>query len=178
MRISIFVDGSNFYHTQKLMDWRIDIKKILGYCSQWGEITDAFYYNGSDQDNESQRSFFNFLSSAGFSIVTKPVKRYRNEDGTCASKANLDIEIVLDMFSTIDTYDMAVLISGDGDFERALQMLRARGKKFKVLSTASCASKEIRYLCGMHFVDFADIRAQIELPPRSDCEREATPHIL
>ena len=91
-----------------------------------------------------------------------PVKHYYNDDGTTSAKANLDIEIVMDMFSTIDTYDMAMLVSGDSDFERALQMLRARGKKFKVFSTAACIAKEIRYICGMHFIDFTDIREQVE----------------
>ena len=162
MRIAIFIDGSNFYYTQKKLEWKVDVKKILEYCSQWGDITDAYYYNGTDGDNDNQRSFFNFLASVGFAIVTKPVKDYYNDDGTTSAKANLDIEIVMDMFSTIDTYDMAVLVSGDSDFERALQMLRARGKKFKVFSTAACIAKEIRYICGMHFIDFSDIREQVE----------------
>ena len=47
----------------------------------------------------------------------------------------MDVEIVLDMFNTVDSYDMAILVSGDGDFERALNLLRARGKRFIVVST-------------------------------------------
>lgn len=173
MRVAIFVDGSNFYYTQKKLGWKIDLKKILDYCSQWGEITDAYYYNGTEE-NDSQRAFFGTLVSIGYSIVTKPVKHFNNEDGTHSAKANLDIEIVMDMFSTIDTYDMAVLVSGDSDFERALQMLRTRGKKFKVLSTFQCVAKEIRYLCGMHFIDFVKIRDSVEKtdPPQSYHSRE------
>lgn len=170
MRIAIFIDGSNFYYTQKKLEWKVDVKKILDYCSQWGDITDAYYYNGSDGDNDNQRSFFNFLTSVGFAIITKPIKHYYNDDGTSSAKANLDIEIVMDMFSTIDTYDMAVLVSGDSDFERALQMLRARGKKFKVFSTAACVAKEIRYVCGMHFIDFSDIRNEVEKTTKSSRE--------
>ena len=55
MRIAIFIDGSNFYYTQKKLEWKVDVKKILDYCSQWGDITDAYYYNGSDGDNDNQR---------------------------------------------------------------------------------------------------------------------------
>jgi len=36
------------------------------------------------------------------------------------AKANLDIEIVVDMFNTVEQYDRVVLFSGDGDFERAI----------------------------------------------------------
>ena len=70
MRIAIFIDGSNFYYTQKKLEWKVDVKKILEYCSQWGDITDAYYYNGTDGDNDNQRSFFNFLASVGFANTT------------------------------------------------------------------------------------------------------------
>ena len=162
MRIAVFIDGSNFYHMQRKLEWKIDVKKVLDYCSDWGEITDAYYYNGANDASEQQHSFFNMLASVGYTIVTKPIKRFTNSDGETVQKANLDIEIVLDMFTTIDTYDMAVLGSGDSDFARALQLLRARGTKFKVLFTAGSLAKENRYLCRMHFDDFQDIRERVE----------------
>lgn len=77
-------------------------------------------------------------------------------------KANLDIEIVLDMFNSIEHYDMAVLVSGDGDFERPLQLLRARGKKFLIMSTQGFVAREIREVAGMHFIDFEDIKCEIQ----------------
>lgn len=77
-------------------------------------------------------------------------------------KANLDIEIVLDMFNSIEHYDMAVLVSGDGDFERPLQLLRARGKKFLIMSTQGFVAREIREVAGMHFIDFEDIKSEIQ----------------
>lgn len=66
------------------------------------------------------------------------------------------------MFNTIDNYDMAILISGDGDFERALQLLKARGKKYKVIATSGMISKEIRNVCGMHYIDFQNIKDLVE----------------
>ncbi len=42
--------------------------------------------------------------------------------------ASLEIEIVVDLFNTADRYDVAVLLSGDGDFERAVELLRSKGK--------------------------------------------------
>jgi uncharacterized LabA/DUF88 family protein len=54
---------------------------------------------------------------------------FDSKTGRSKKKANLDIEIVLDIFNTIDHYDMAVFISGDGDFERVLRLLKARGMK-------------------------------------------------
>ena len=73
----------------------------------------------------------------------------------------MDIEIVLDMFNTIDSYDLAVLVSGDGDFDRALQLLKARGKKSVVISTTGFIASELRATAGRHYIDLKDIEADI-----------------
>ena len=66
------------------------------------------------------------------------------------------------MINVVDQYDLAILVSGDADFERTLQTLRARGKKFLIMSTQGFVAREIRAQAGMHFVDFQDIREHVE----------------
>ena len=164
MRISVFVDGANFFYTQKdrLNCW-IDPKRLLEWIRQRGEVVDAYYYVGVGSNTEPQQdNFLKALTYMGYCLVTKDLKTIVLPDGSERKKANLDVEIVLDMFNTIEHYDMAVLISGDADFERALELLRARGKKILVLSTQGFVAREIRAVAGMHFVDFQDIRAEIE----------------
>ena len=72
------------------------------------------------------------------------------------------IEIALDMFNTIDSYDLAVLVSGDGDFDRALQLLKARGKRTVVFSTTGFIAGELRATAGRHYTDLADLEALIK----------------
>ncbi|MFO0944980.1 MAG: NYN domain-containing protein [Planctomycetota bacterium] len=164
MRIAVFVDGANFFYMQKdRLHWWVDPKKLLEWIRTKGEVVDAYYYVGVDARSEPQQdNFLKALTYMGYSLVTKELKTISHEDGTDRKKANLDIEIVLDMFNTIDQYDMAVLISGDADFERPLELLRARGKKFLVLSTQGFVAREIRSVAGMHFLDFQDIRTEVE----------------
>ena len=159
-RISVFVDGANFFFMQiDDLKWFADPKKILDYIEvNHGEIVDAFYYIGTDAPPEAkQKAFLDALPRMGYSLVTKQIKTFETK-----KKANLDIEIVLDMFNTIDHYDTAVLISGDGDFERALQLLKARGKKFIVIATEKFVARELRAVAGRHYVDFADIKDDVE----------------
>jgi uncharacterized LabA/DUF88 family protein len=142
----------------------VDPKKILTYLETKGEIVDAFYYIGIDAPPEArQEAFLRALPLMGYALVTKPIKTiYDSKTGKNKEKANLDIEIVLDMFNTIDNYDMAVLISGDGDFERPLQLLKARGTKFPVLSTQGFIANEIINVAGRHYTDFRDIKSDVE----------------
>jgi uncharacterized LabA/DUF88 family protein len=164
-RIAVFVDGANFFYMQKRdLGHFLDPKKLLTYIKQFGDISDAYYYIGQDALPEAaQQVYLDALPRMGYSVVTKPIKTiFDPETGATRKKANLDIEIVLDMFNTIDNYDMAILVSGDGDFERAMQLLKSRGKQFKVMSTARFVASELRKVAGMHYIDFTDIADQLK----------------
>ena len=95
----------------------------------------------------------------------KTIRDY--ETGEVSQKANLDVEIVLDMFNMIDRYDMAILISGDGDFERALQQLKSRGKEVKVISTRGCVASELVYAMGINYIDLLGLRETVERKAQS-----------
>ncbi len=164
-RVALFIDGSNFFYMQtRDLGYFLDPKKLLQYVSQMGEITDAYYYTGEDDLQDArQQGYLDALVHMGYSLVTKRIKTIvDSQTGATRRKANLDIEIVLDMFNTIDNYDMAVLVSGDGDFERALQLLKSRGKQFKVLATDNFVASEIRRIAGMHYINLADIAGQLQ----------------
>ena len=165
MRISVFLDGANFFFMQReKLHWFADPKKLLDYIATMGDINEAFYYIGQDAPPEArQQAFLDALPGMGYSLVTKQIKTiYDTKTGTIKRKANLDIEIVLDMFNTIDHYDMAVLISGDGDFERAMTLLRARGKQLRVIATEGFIARELRSVAGRHYIDMQDIKSEIE----------------
>ena len=156
------MDGSNTFYTQKKLGWHIDAEKLLIYCKTFGQITEAVYYSGEKQD-VNQKKYLDKLAYIGYSLVTKPVKTiYDTECSQTIQKANLDIEIVIDMFNMVDRYDIAILISGDGDFERALQHLKSKGKEVKVISTRGCVATELVRIAGINYIDLHSIRKCIE----------------
>ncbi len=164
MNISLFVDGGNFFYMQKKdLGWWVDPSKLLNYIRSKGDLIDANYYVGKDAHPEArQDKYLKALTYMGFSLVTKDLKNVLQDDGTYKQTANLDIEIVLDMFNTIEHYDMAVLVSGDGDFERPMGLLKARGKRYLVMATKHFIARELREAVGMHYEDFHNIRELVE----------------
>ncbi len=171
-KVAIFLDGANFFYMQRDgLEWFADPKKLLEYIEKkYGEIEEAYYYIGQDAPPQAKdKAFLDMLPKMGYSVVSKPIKSIADHvtGDVVKKKANLDIEIVIDMFSTIDRYDTAVLISGDGDFERALDLLKSRGKKVIVIATDKFVAKELIAFAGRNYVRLDDIRAEIERKQKS-----------
>ncbi|MBE6738044.1 MAG: NYN domain-containing protein [Ruminococcaceae bacterium] len=161
-KIAVFLDGANLFYTQKKLGWNIDSERLLEYCKELGEVVEATYYIGKAQEGNSKK-FLDKLSYIGYSLETKPIKNIYDQEGNLSCrKANLDIEIVLDMFNMIDRYDLAILISGDGDFERPLQILKSRGKEVKVISTKGIVASELIHVTGLHYIDFLSIKELVK----------------
>jgi uncharacterized LabA/DUF88 family protein len=159
-RVAVFLDGSNFFYMQKdALRWFIDPKKLLNWLSQYGEITDANYYTTVDNQNEGQLMYLKALNHMGFRVETKPIDQFNEEDGFDGS---VDLDMLIDMLVQIDNYDMAIIISGDADFARIVEVLRARGKDYLVLSTKGMVASAIRNVAGVHYKDIAELRSEIE----------------
>jgi uncharacterized LabA/DUF88 family protein len=164
-RVSIFVDGANMFYTQKKgLGWFFDPAKLIATLKGDDRLTDAFWYVGLRRPLDPRdESFLRFLTWAGYVVRTRDLKAvYDPETGEMALRANLDVQIVMDMFNSVNNYDKAILVSGDGDFERALELLRSRGKQITVVSTQNWISADLRMAIGSHFLDLQDLREKIE----------------
>jgi uncharacterized LabA/DUF88 family protein len=162
-RLSIFVDGNNMFYAQQKNGWFFDPRRVLDYFKGEPNITlvNAFWYTGL-KDPQDQRGFRDALISLGYTVRTKILKEYYDDNsGRYSQKANLDIEIVVDMFNTVDQYDKVILFSGDGDFERAIELLRSKNTHITVVSTEGMIARELRNATD-RYIDLNDIRERIE----------------
>lgn len=162
-RLSIFVDGNNMFYAQQKNGWFFDPKRVLEhFTTERGvELVNAFWYTGL-KDPQDQRGFRDALISLGYTVRTKILKEYYDDSsGRYSQKANLDIEIVVDMFNTVEQYDRVILFSGDGDFERAIEFLRSKNTHITVVSTEGMIARELRNVTD-RYIDLNDIRAKIE----------------
>jgi uncharacterized LabA/DUF88 family protein len=162
-RISIFIDGNNMFYAQQKNGWFFDPKRVLSYfiSEPTVSLVNAFWYTGL-KDPQDQRGFRDALISLGYTVRTKILKEYYDDNsGRLSQKANLDIEIVVDMFNTVEQFDRVVLFSGDGDFERAIEMLRSKNTHITVVSTEGMIARELRNVTD-RYIDLNEIRDKIE----------------
>jgi len=136
-RLALFIDGANLYSATKALNADIDFKKMVDAFREKAVLVRAYYYTAVTEGEEFSpiRPLIDWLGYNGFSLVTKPVKRFTDAQGHTRTKGNMDIEIAVDMLELAPRIDHAILFSGDGDFRRLVQAVQSKGVRVTVVST-------------------------------------------
>jgi len=147
--VAVFVDVANIFYAAKAAGVDIDYVTLLKASSAGRDLVRAYAYTGLDPDNENQRNFHDFLRRHGYKVVSKDIRKY----GDGKVKANLDIELVVDMMKTARNLDIAIVVSGDGDFAPAIRAVQEMGVRVEVVSFRGNTSSDL--------IDVADIFTDI-----------------
>jgi|SRR3989344_4111699 len=117
-KVGVFVDDSNLYHAYKKYNWRVDLGKLKALLETHSDLMFINYHIGipakSDVNLKGTEDFLRKLQ--GIVIVkTKPMKYIRTA-GKIVKKADVDVEIVLDVVRSIDKLDVVIVMAGDSDY--------------------------------------------------------------
>lgn len=164
-RVAIFIDGANVVYQQRQLGWKLDWAKLLEFVNQKYQVVSARYYTAvKEVQSDEQKSFHRMLAKTGYSLKTKILKKINDpENELPIYKGNLDIELVIDALTTVDQYDVFILLSGDSDFIPLISTLRQQRKVVKAFSTMGFSSIDLVSELGMDFSDINDFRAYLEL---------------
>lgn len=143
-KIAIFIDAANIFYSQKTLGWRVDYEKFLSYWKRQGKITGAYFYTAVISTNQKQLKFFKALEKIGYTVITREVKVIKdNKNQKTIQKGNFDVKLAIDIVLKEKEYDMAILASGDSDFEPVLEHLKIIRKKIIVVSARGHIAREL-----------------------------------
>lgn len=151
-RVAVFIDGNNLFHAARFHNIDIDYNRLLRVLLGDGRLLRAFFYTGVDAGAERQQGFLLWMRRNGFRVVQKELKTFY--DGT--RKANLDVEIAVDMLSLAGRYDTAVLVSGDEDFVYAVNAVAYKGCRVEVAGFRSNTAPRLIDVADF-FIDLGEI---------------------
>lgn len=161
-RIAIFIDGSNLFYAALQLGIEIDYTKLLCRLTAGSRLLRSFFYTGVDPTNEKQQGFLLWMRRNGYRVITKELVQL--PDGS--KKANLDVEIAVDMMSLVGCYDTAILVSGDGDLAYAVDAVSYRGIRVEVVSLRSMTSDSLINVAD-RYIDLEGIKTDIQKASRS-----------
>ena len=159
--VAVFVDVANIFYAAKAAGVDIDYVTLLKAASAGRDLVRAYAYTGLDPDNENQRNFHEFLRRSNYKVVSKDIRKY----GDGKVKANLDIELVVDMMKTARNLDIAIVVSGDGDFAPAIRAVQEQGVRVEVISFRGNTSSDLIEVADQ-FTDIVQL-ARVEKGTRS-----------
>ena len=166
-RTALFIDGSNFFATTKLLDLDIDYAKMLNVFAEKGDLVRAYYYTALPDAHEPSpiRKLIDYLDYNGFQVVSKQTREFIDPTtGKKRIKGNMDMELALDMLKLAPHIDHAYLFSGDGDFCRLLQEVQDLGVRVTVVSSTNThpvmVADALRRKAD-HFIELQDIASEV-----------------
>ena len=154
--VAVFVDVANIFYAAKAAGVDIDYVTLLKSAIAGRDFVRAYAYTGLDPDNENQRNFPSFLARHSYKVVSKDIRKY----GDGKVKANLDIELVVDLMKTARNLDVAIIVSGDGDFAPAIRAVQEMGVRCEVISFRGNTSSDLIEVADL-FTDITQI-AKVE----------------
>ncbi len=137
--VGVFVDVSNLFYSAKSACVEVNYCRLLEHAVSGRDLIRACAYTGVDPDNPNQRRFIDFLRANGYKVVCKDIHKY--EGGRI--KANLDIEMAVDIMLLSENLDVVVIVSGDGDFVRLVEAVQLKGVRCEVISFGISTSNEL-----------------------------------
>ncbi|MBF2065943.1 MAG: NYN domain-containing protein [Calothrix sp. C42_A2020_038] len=156
-RVAIFIDGSNLFYAAMQLNLEIDYAKLLRCLAKDRQLIRAYFYTACDSTNDKQQGFLLWMSRNGYRVVTKELIQF--PDGS--KKANLDVEIAVDMLTLARHCDTIVLLSGDGDLAYAVNSIAYQGVQVEVVSLASMTSDSLINVADC-YTDLEEIKGEIQ----------------
>lgn len=162
MRVCVFIDGSNFYYACKEnLGGRTDVNMGSFAAFLVGPARDlirTYYYtcalppDHDDPSRQAQQRFFTALQRVPYTELRlgKLVKR-ENQCEACGDKRSryqekgVDMRIGVDMLAAASKglYDVAILVSGDGDLVEAVKAVKDLGKHVELATFPKGRSDEL-----------------------------------
>ncbi len=149
MKIGIYVDAANI-SLNGGYSMRYDVLK--NYCLNGESPTRLNTYLPYDYERakgdyiykDKQQNYFSILRNFGYKVIIKPVKKFRAENGDEFLKANVDLEMAVDMMTQANTLDKVFLLTGDSDFKQVVRALQNKGVRVETIAFKNVGKELLR----------------------------------
>jgi uncharacterized LabA/DUF88 family protein len=157
-RVGIFVDVQNIWKTFGKIKYDV----LLANAQKNRKLVRASAFMSYDPEDEGQHNFMRALSHLGYRVVSKPIRRL--PDGSI--KGNIDLEFAIDALTLGKYLDVAVLVTGDGDFVKLVEALGHMGTRVEVIGPDANTAIELIYAAD-HYTNLSHLEGIVESPESS-----------
>lgn len=154
VRALLVMDVSNLYYCVKKQwgnGYKFDYEKFMARIGQEVNVVKAIAY-GADMDGVAS-GFKAILNRLGFETKYKEPKIFLSP-GKETRKADWDVGIAMDVARLIDSVDLVIFCTADGDLAPCLEYVRERNKECWVIGSG--ISYELKNITNYWFEIYRD----------------------
>ena len=169
MRVALFFDGNNFYRALRAQytNWEINYEQlsewVLEKVDSKARLTGAYYYTGYSEQSGLDRFLGGLEIKRGFFVRREPIVERQSECPHCNQvihyqvEKRVDTRLVAEMvqLAARNTFDAAVVFSGDEDLVPAVEAVNSFGKPVYV---ATWGGNSLARNMRVHCYDVIDLR--------------------
>lgn len=138
-RVGVFVDIQNMYYSARaLFGQKVNFQNVLSAAVSSRHLVRALAY-GITTEEAHEGEFHAALATQGFEVKTKPLQTFVGGQ----KKGDWDVGIAMDVLQLEPKIDVAVLVSGDGDFIPLVQFAKGKGLRFEVMGFRESTSSAL-----------------------------------
>lgn len=139
-RVGIFLDTANIYHSVKhLHKGNVNFLKLIKLLVNDRVLIRATAYTISADPNK-EKDFLIALEKSGFKVKAKKLQIFSGG----LKKGNWDIGMAIDAIKMSKKLDVAIIISGDGDFTDLVDYMQHEGLWVEVAGFGGSTSNELK----------------------------------
>lgn len=161
-QVMMFIDGSNLLHTSQdfRQGFKIDYLKLRDVLLDGRNLVRPYFYCSRVPDDPTGLAFREKLQYLGFSVFASPLRRR----GIGWVEKGVDAALVTDMLCMAfrNAYDVAIVVSGDIDLKRAIEVVKTLGKRVEIAAFRSGIGGDMKLIADK-FIPLDDIADRIAL---------------
>lgn len=172
-RVGVFVDIQNLYYSARaLYNQKVNFAQVLEAAVAGRHLVRAIAY-GITTEEAHEGDFHKSLGTQGFEVKTKPLQTFVSGQ----KKGDWDVGIAIDILGLEPKIDVAVIISGDGDFVPLVEFAKRKGLRMEVMSFEKSTSGALIQAVDS-FVDLSTDQARFLLGEPKARPRRRIPKII
>ena len=168
-RVGIFIDIQNLYHSAKnLYGARVNFAELVKKLAKDRKQVRTLAYVVRSDPSTGEEAFFDALEKSGIELRSKDIQVFSSG----AKKADWDVGIAVDAIRMASMYDVAIIVSGDGDFLPLVKYLQwGLGKGVEVAAFGRTTNATVREAADT-FIDLDSLPKVVFKAPTKSTDKK------
>lgn len=157
----LFVDAQNIFHGAQNYDedYEYDPVKLREELLENHYEVRSYFFDSYRPDSDGKRKFYYFLDMNGYRVIDVPLRKRGDKFLEKGVDIRLTTELIAHAYN--DSYQTAILATGDDDYCRAVEHVQDAGKRVILASWENTVGQDMKRACD-EYISIDEMAEDIE----------------